>query len=432
MKIAFIEPRQRETIIAHNAPMAAFVAANRARLPTWDNPSLGLLTAAALVPDDWEVRYISRYVEDIDYDEPFDVVATAGITCEADDIYRICGEFSSRGVYTVVGGIHASVAPEEVAMHADTVIVGEAEDSFRRFLRDHRDGTAERIYHPRQPARLSEAPVPRYDLLEDQYQNYPVETTRGCPLDCTFCSISKLYGKSYRHKDVSQVLEEVRFIMTIKKNPYIVFVDNNMFVNRKFSRQLIEELIPLGINWQAQTDVSVAEDPDFLKLLRRAGCRELFIGFESINPENIIDINKSQWKARKVAEYENAIRTIFDHGIRVFGAFIVGFDRDTPDDVEQLKEFVARNGVIGQFTVLTPMPGTEVYEAYRSSGRLRTDRSWRYYNFMDCVISHPNFTPEELERAVLELYEVAYSAENYGRIVRSLIEYEKKALKEQS
>ena len=300
--------------------------------------------------------------------------------------------------------------------------------AFRRFLDDYRAGRGEKIYYPRQPARLSETPLPRYDLVGERFVNHPVETTRGCPHDCSFCSVSKFYGRSYRHKDVTQIMGEINFIKKMRENPYIVFIDNNMFVNRRFSRHLIEELVPLEINWQAQSDVNVADDPDLLKLMRRAGCRELFIGFESIKPDNIREINQSQWKARKVAEYEQAIETIYDHGIRVFGAFVIGFDRDTWDDVEKLKEFVVRNEIIGQFTVLSPMPGTDFHDSYRRRGRLLPGRQWRHYNFMDCVINHPNFTPAELERAVVELYQVAYSPENYGRCMRRLIEYEKKAL----
>ncbi len=425
MKIGFIEPVYRDSIVAFNKHIASVVKERRKYFPVWNNPELGLLTAAAMVPQDWEVKYIHSFVDEIDYDEEFDIIAVGGMTRQADDMYKISKNFKQRGVYIVMGGIHATILADEVQEYADTVIVGEAEEIFPRFIDDFVNNKAKPLYHSKSVVDISRSPLPRFDILKKDYRNYPIQTTRGCPHNCNFCSTTRVYGNKYRHKRVEQVIEEIKFLKSAKHNPFIIFVDNNMFVNKSFSYDLVEKLIPLDIKWQAQTDVSIGKDKDFLKLLYRAGCKELFIGFESVNPENIKDINKSRWKSKRVAQYKAIVKNIQVNGIRIFGAFILGFDKDTREDFDRIKDFVLENKILGQFTILTPLPGTELYEEFKKSGRLLKNKPWKYYNFSDCVISHPNFTADELEKAAAQLYSLTYSQEHYARVLSTLIEAHK-------
>lgn len=321
-----------------------------------------------------------------------------------------------------MGGIHATVLPDEAKKYADTVIAGEAEETFPQFIEDYRNNKQQPFYYSKNEVDITKSPIPRFDLIGKKYQNYPIQTTRGCPHNCKFCAATRIYGKKYRHKEVDQVIEEIKFLISIKENPFIIFVDDNMFVNKSFSVGLLEKLIPFKLKWQALTDVSIGQDKEFLKLLYRAGCKELFIGFESLNPETIAHLHKSKWKARRINEYKSVIENIQDNGIRVFGSFIIGFDRDTREDFESIKNFVIENKFLCQFSILTPFPGTELYEEFRESGRLLENKSWKYYTFYDCVIKHPSFTADELEKTQADLCGTVFSKKNYARVLSNLIE----------
>lgn len=392
----------------------------------WKSLNLGLLTTAALVPGDWEIKYINALTDEIDYNERFDIIAVGGMTRQADDIYKIAREFKQKGVYTVMGGIHATVLPDEAKEHVDTVIAGEAEVTFPQFLDDYCNKKPKPYYYSKSEVDISTSPIPRFDLIETKYQTFPIQTTRGCPHNCKFCAATRIYGKKFRYKKVDQVIEEIKFLKSVKHNPFIIFVDDNMFVNKSYSWDLLEKLIPLDIKFYALTDASIGMDKKFLKLLYDAGCKELFIGFESVNPENIEYVNKTRWKSKQVKDYKSAVKNIQDSGIRVFGAFVLGFEKDTKKDFEEIRNFVIENRILGEFTILTPLPGTELYEEFKESGRLLNNKTWKYYNFCDCVISHPNLSPDELEKAAAELYDVTYSKEHYARVLSYLIETYKK------
>jgi len=422
MKIGFIEPLYKDPLTAFNRHIKSVFAKRRKYLPEWNNPDLGILTAAALVPDNWEIKYISSFIDEIDYSERFDIIALGGMTGRADDTYAIAQKFKQQGIYIVMGGIHATVLPDEAKEYADTVIVGEAEETFPRFLEDYCNNRPEPYYYSKHEVDISKSPIPRFDIIKAKYQNYPIQTTRGCPHNCKFCAATRIYGKKYRHKEVDQVIEEIKFLKFLKPNPFIIFVDDNMFVNKSFSYDLIEKLIPLGIKWQGLSDTSIGKDKELLSLMNKAGCRELFIGFESVNPENIEDVNQTRWKAKRVKEYQSAVKNIRDTGMRIYGSFILGFDKDTKEDFRSIEDFVIENKIFGQFAILTPLPGTELYDEFKKSGRIIEKKSWKYYTFLDCVITHPNFTADELEKEASELWRVTYSQEHFSRVTRALIE----------
>ena len=427
MKIGFIEPVYKsKKKVVYNKHMKRTIRQLGNYAYEWNNPNLGLLTTAAMAPANWEVKYLHSPIDEIDYNEKFDIIAVSGMTRQAPEMYTIAQQFRQRGVYVVIGGIHATVLPGEAAQNADTVIAGEAEDVFPRFIADYCSNKAAPVYHSRREVNITQSPIPRFDLLQRDYGAYTIQTTRGCPHECKFCAATRIFGKKYRHKTVDQVIEEVKFLKSVKKNPIIFFTDDNMFVNRPFSTELMEALIPLDIKWFALTDAAVGKDKAFLKLLFRAGCRQLLMGFESITAENIADVNESGWKAQRVKEQPEIIKNIQESGIRPFCFIILGFDRDTPGDVEKIKKFVIENKILGEFAALTPLPGSELYDEFIKSGRLLKDKSWKYYNFSDCVIQHPNFTPDQLEQAIAELYGITYSREHYARVLSTMINAAKK------
>jgi radical SAM superfamily enzyme YgiQ (UPF0313 family) len=426
MKIGFIEPVYKDSLTAFNRHIKAVFKKRRKYLPVWNNPDLGILTVAALVPGNLQIKYIHLLMDEIDYSERFDIIALGGMTGRADDIYSIAQRFKQKGNYIVMGGIHASVLPDEAKEYVDTVIVGEAEEIFPRFIEDYSNNRPKPYYYSKREVDISKSPIPRFDLIEAKYQNYPIQTTRGCPHNCKFCAATRIYGKKYRKKNVEQVIEEIKFLKSLKPNPFIIFIDDNMFVNKSFSYDLIEKLIPLDIKWQALTDASIGKDKELLNLMHKAGCKELFIGFESMTPGNIFDINEFHWKSRQVKNYQAAVKNIQDNGIRVFGAFILGFDKDTKEDFRSIEDFVIKNKILGQFAILTPLPGTELYDEFKKSGRILKNKSWKYYTFLDCVITHPNFTADELEKEVSELWRVTYSQEHFARVLSRLIEAYKK------
>lgn len=190
--------------------------------------------------------------------------------------------------------------------------------------------------------------------------------------------------------------------------------------------KLLEKLIPLNVQWQAITDVSLADRPDLLRLLYRAGCREAILGFESLNAEHLRRLESKSWKSRRVKNYQPYIQKIQEAGIMVKGAFILGFDEQTPEEFQLIKRFIQKNKIMAQFSILTPVPGSKLYSKYKKTGRLRKDKTWKHYNFLDCVFKHPIMTGEELEQAAADLFSFTYSAEHTARIKHDMIQTEKR------
>jgi radical SAM superfamily enzyme YgiQ (UPF0313 family) len=319
-----------------------------------------------------------------------------------------------------MGGIHATVLPEEALQHVDTVFVGEAEELWKTFLEDFTAGTAGRIYKSEKHFDLLKAPVPRYDLINfdafrdlGHYFNYiPVQATRGCPHDCSFCVVSKLYGRKIRKKTVAQVVSEIKYLRRYNTDSLILFADDNLFVERKFAKELLRGLMPLKIKYFAQTDISIADDDELLSLAYKSGCQIAFIGFESLRPQSLGEINVNKWKMKQVEKYEKSIRKIQENGIVAFGAFVAGFDNDDMKTFEEIRDFALRNYIPGQFTIATPIPGSDLYFSLKEKGRLFSDTFWDKCSFYNLVYRHPEITPEQAGNSLIELYETVFSEEN--------------------
>ena len=390
----------------------------RTILHFWNGIGVALPTLAALTPPSFEVFIVDENMEPIDFSAPYDIVGVTAMTQQATRAYEIADEFRRRGRHVVLGGIHVTALPGEAMHHADTVIAGEAENLWPKFLQDFQSGTTRRIYDQEgiSPVDMTRIPVPRYELLAKyRYPVVYVQATRGCPHDCEFCVASNIYGKRYKHKTVQQVVNEVTEAKRLWKYAQIGFADDNMFVDHAYSTELVERLKELKIAWFAICDIAVAKDEAFLRLLHESGCRTLLIGFESVSKTSLHGMNKDAWKQKRFDSYPEYIRRIQSQGIGVYGSFILGLDDDGPESIDATVNFVNDNILLGtQITLLTPFPGSRLRSRLERERRIVHD-DWKWYTVWNSVIRHPRFTSEELERGLLRAYEGVYNPESNAR-----------------
>jgi radical SAM superfamily enzyme YgiQ (UPF0313 family) len=426
MKIAFINPKG--TSFGVNERFEQFWNSIQeldkhtllsTRLDFWSGFSLGLLILAALTPEEHEIRVIDENIDKVDFNEHFDLVCISAITQTATRAYYLGDKFRQHNCKVIIGGIHATLMPEEAIEHADSVAIGEGEAVWDTILQDVANGKLRQYYKSGRYYDLGNSPVPRYDLLDiGRYKMVWIQTSRGCPHDCEFCAASKVFGLKYRHKSIDQVINEITYVIDMWGNYQINFADDNIFFNRKYAKDLLDRIAPLKIRWAASTDVSVGYDEEFLEKLRRSGCTVLLIGFESINEENLKGLDRNDWKRRRVKEYPKLIQRIQSHGIGIMGAFILGFDNDKQSIFDDVADFILDNKLYAsQITVLTPLPGTRLRERLSSENRLLGSR-WDKYTFLDVNYVPKHLTIDELEAGVLAAYRRVYSKEARLSVVK--------------
>jgi radical SAM superfamily enzyme YgiQ (UPF0313 family) len=381
-------------------------------------PELGLLTLASLMPKEYNIRYIDDAIEHIDYDEPFDIVGITALTPKAHRAYEIAQEFRARGVCVIMGGPHASVMVEETLQHVDVVFIGEAQNSWGAFIDDYLSDKVKRTYGTlNNLARMEDSPIPRYDLLNvENYRIIPIETTRGCPHDCEFCSSTRLWGNKYRKKSLKQVLDEIAVIKKVAPRKYLFFVDDNMFVDREYSSALLESIIPFNVRWFTQTDISIADDDSFLDLMYRAGCREVLIGFETLSPQNMQMVDNKNWKLKQLGKYGWAIQKIQSHGIAIYGSFILGMDHDDETVFPTLRDFIVKTNLLGfQILIMTPIPGTRLYQRLSNEDRLLTGKNWGNYSTYQLNFKLKQMSQETFEKGIIWLFKELYNDNEFKR-----------------
>jgi len=377
---------------------------------------VGLPTIAALTPENHTVKIVDENQEAIDFEQPCDIVGITGMTQQAQRAYEIAEEFRKRGRYVVMGGIHATCAPDDARPHADTIFVGEAENTWPLFLSDFVEGRQRPIYDQAEfpPIDMTEVPCPRFDLLA-KYK-YPViwiQSTRGCPHDCEFCAASKIYGRRYKRKQVAQVLTEIKEAKKYWKFAQIGFADDNMFTSKPYSRELIDKFKQMNFSWYAQSDISIGKDERFLHDLHASGCRMILIGFESVVKENLRNLDTKHWKEKMHAFYPQYIEKIQRQGIGIYGAFILGLEEDDRKTIDRTIDFIQDNHIMGaQVTILTPFPGSRLRTRLDHEQRI-IHSDWVWYTGWNPVIRHKNFTTEEFQQELLKFYKSIYNEESF-------------------
>jgi radical SAM superfamily enzyme YgiQ (UPF0313 family) len=371
-------------------------------------PSLSLLTLAGLTPERFELEYFE--IADLKESPRLpacDLAAISSYTAQVKDAYTVADRYREAGVKTVMGGLHVTALPDEALRHCDAVVVGEGEPSWPVVLDDAEHGRLQRLYRPGgRPFDLGQAPLPRFDLLSpERYNRLTVQTQRGCPWRCDFCASSITLTPRYQVKPVAKVRDEVRAVKQIWNRPFIEFADDNTFVDKKHSRQLMRALAGEEVRWFTETDVSVASDDELLTLMQEAGCQQLLIGFESPTAGGVegIELHRN-WKRQQVPSYRAAIEKIQSHGIAVIGCFVLGLDGDTPAVFDQVWRFVEESGLFQvQITVMTAFPGTPLYARLEQDGRLLYPGAWERCTLFDVNFQPKQMSVSELERGLIEL-----------------------------
>lgn len=380
-------------------------------------PSLGLLTLAALTPDEFDVEYIE--IVDINkVDElpgPFDLVAISTYSAQIFEAYELADRYSKIGVKTVIGGPHVTSVPEEAKEHCDCVVIGEGEPVWKNLLRDHKNGKLQQFYNSfDKNYELKDAPIPRFDLLDHKkYNRLTIQTSRGCPYKCEFCAASILISKKYKQKPAEKVLEEIHEIKKLWQHPFIELADDNTFVNKTYWKELLKHLRHEKIKWFTETDVSVAEDDKLLSLMRESGCQQVLIGFESPVGKylNSIELRRN-WKSAQFKKYKQAINKIQSHGITVNGCFILGLDGQDKSIFNDIFEFVKDSGLYEvQVTIMTAFPGTPLYERLINENRIIENGDWKKCTLFDVNHYPTGMTVEELEKGFRDLVEKLYSTD---------------------
>ncbi|MHB0975922.1 MAG: B12-binding domain-containing radical SAM protein [Candidatus Aquicultorales bacterium] len=389
MKILLVQPYDQ----ANDARLFGRIAMSPLTLPY----------IASLIPRHHEVRIVDENVQDIDFSWP-DIVGITSITTTAPRAYAIADEFRRRGAQVILGGVHPTHMPQEALLHADAVVVGEAEDLLEEVIRDVEGGASKGLYRRDEKPNLKGMPPARHRLLDAaRYLNIPkLETSRGCPFNCSFCSATKIFGTRMRYRPIDEVIAELK--ETGAKQ--LFFTDNNIFGNPSYAKELFRALIPLKTIWFGQASLNMARDRDLLELASESGCFGLLIGFESIEEAVIESLGK---KVNKVSEYSEDIKRLHRCGIGIIGCFIFGFDEEDVSVFSRTMTFVNRAGVdVPQFSVLIPFPGTSLRESLKTAGRVLHD-DWRKYTSDQAVFAPIKMPPECLTQGTREVCRKMYS-----------------------
>lgn len=425
LTITFIEPRA-----------AGIHVYSRFRMPR-----MGVPTMATRARDLGHT--VRVYIEDVgrvDFRAAYDsdLICLTTITSTAPRAYAFADTFRRRGLPVLMGGPHVSARPEEALEHADWVLRGEADETFFEFLDkfEHRsergrtltdiEGLSYRtelgcVHNPlpAQPVDLDTLPMPDLTLIEGwrRMRILPVMTSRGCPHNCSFCSVTKMFGHRYRFRSPEKIVDELERAMTLKKWFFTFFVDDNFIANPKRAKALMRLMIERKVTprWSAQVRVEVAKDDEMLDLMRRSNCRFVYVGLESINPETLKLYNKHQ----TLEDIEYCIRRLHEHKVRIHGMFVFGADTDTVQTLRETGRFARRTGIdTVQFMTLTPLPDTDTYHQLKREGRILV-RDWSLYDAQHVVFKPKNMSPLQLHletwNALAKFYSPKEIAKRYVR-----------------
>lgn len=369
-------------------------------------PPLTLPTLAALIPEDieHELTLYDEGVEEIPHDLDADIIGMTVITGTARRAYELASAFRARGITVVLGGPHVTLVPDDAAPHADAIVVGYAEDTWPQLLRDFIAGRLQARYEQAPDLSLANRPPARRDLIPSgrHVKTGVFEATRGCNHRCDFCVVPFAWGRKPYQKPVADVIDEIRSTGARRA----IFIDLNLVADKAYAAELFTALAPLGIKWGGLATSLLARDEELLDLCARSGCIALLVGFESISGAALKDVSKSFNSPGLYAEW---IRRFHDHGIAINGTFVFGLDSDTPDVFEKTAEFVIDTRIdLPRFAILTPFPGTGLYQRLAREGRILT-RNWELYDGQHVVFQPRGMSMRELELGNQETWRRVYS-----------------------
>jgi len=363
---------------------------------------LGLLTVAGLTPAEWDITIIDENLGVRDYSslpKP-DLVGITAFTSQSSRAYEVSAEFRRRGIPVVMGGIHATMCQDEALQYVDAVVTGEAENVWPDVLCDTLQHKLKRIYSG-QYTDLANIPLARHDLLNTGYTFGAIQTTRGCPLNCSFCSVSAFNGNRYRHRPIEQVIAEFKRI----KEKWVLIVDDNLIgissTHIEQAKELFRALIQadLGKCWVGQATINMADDEELMALAVKAGCRGVFIGFESPNPEGLEEVGK-KFNLLKGRDFRKSVRRLQRHSILVVGSFIMGLDTDEAGIGKRIAQTANQYGVdVLNALFLTPLPGTRLWDRMKLENRIAANNfpdDWKYYTLGFPTAFYKNFSQADI------------------------------------
>ncbi|HTK77765.1 MAG TPA: radical SAM protein [Gemmataceae bacterium] len=366
----------------------------------WQMQPLSMAVLAGLTPPDVEVRFYDDRLETIPFDEPTDLVALSVETFTALRSYRIARRFRERGIPVVMGGYHVTLLPEEARLHADAIVVGDAEPVWPRLVDDAKHRRLEPVYDGRGRRSLAGVRARREIFRGKRYQNVTlVEFARGCNFRCDFCSITAFHGAAQNHRPPDEVAAE----MAATGSRRFFIVDDNLVSQPTQARELCRALIPLGVRWVGQASIHIAQDDELLDLMARSGCQGVLIGMESLDPANLRDMGKG-WNLAG-GSYADSIARFRRHGLAVYGTFVFGYDNDDAAVVRRSVAFAREQKLfLAAFNHLVPFPGTPLYRRLAAEGRLRTPKWWLDPDGRvgDVVFQPRKMSPDELQALCLE------------------------------
>ncbi|MBI3399573.1 MAG: B12-binding domain-containing radical SAM protein [Deltaproteobacteria bacterium] len=408
MKLTLITPRQgteNEKNIYDYRYVSKFIFSK-----AYSGYLLAIPTLAALTPPDIEVSIMDENIEPIDFDAPTDLVGISVRTMFARRAYEIASRFRERGVKVVLGGIHTSMLPDEACRYADSIVIGEAENIWHELLQDFQNRRLKKVYRSTFHPDLSHCPMPNRHLMKNnKYLLHVVQTTKGCPFFCEFCSVHAFDGTKIRHRSLEQVMADIKETQKDgirERKKAIFFADDNIVADRKYAKTFFKELIPYEVSWSCQASLNAAKDDEILELMAKSGCGGILIGFESIAEDNLRQMNK---KINLTQDFSEAIHKIHAHAILVQGSFIVGHDNDTKETFQKLADFINNNNVLfALISILTPFPGTGLFKRLEKEGRI-LNRDWERYDSKTVVFKPQNMTPLELKKGFMHVYREVYS-----------------------
>jgi len=355
-----LSPRQRFINYPAHTYLAKMFGKRRFMIP------LALPTIAALTPDHYDIHIYDEEIEEIPTHIKPDIVGITTLAATANRAFELGDRFRKMGVKVVYGGPYASFQQERALEHGDAVVVGEAEEKWEKVLQDFEQGKMRSVYEANSYIDYKTQKPPRWDLVNmKRIFQVAIQVSRGCPFNCDFCLVTKNFGQKMRYREIGNVVNEIK----VAPSRYFFFVDDNLTINKKYARELMEAIRPLKISWGCMCSIDVAKDDELLSAMADAGCFNILIGFESLNPDSLDGSNKHH--NRRGTIYEEAIHKIHSHGIHINASFVVGFDNDTLEEFDRIYDFTLKYSLPNvNLHLLHAPPGSEIYKRYQKEGRL--------------------------------------------------------------